>query len=550
MTATDTTVASAEPPRDRYGRYLIPDPETGKPTPYTRATTFAKSVSDTFGLTKWMLRMGGLGLAQRQDLMLAIAAADPADAKTLDRIMAEAKEHAGASSGATIGTALHSFTEAVDRGESPVVPPPWDADVAAYVKAVADAGLEIIDEHIEQIVVIPSLQVAGTLDRVVRTSDGRLVIADLKTGKDVSFAMGEIAVQLALYAAAPYTFDPATGELDVMPVVDQTEALVFHAPAGQGRCDVLSVDISAGREMFSIIETVRSWRKRRDLHRPYSPGVATNPSVAAPGEPLDDVAGRLAWVTDACTELVNAGAADELVARWPVGIPTLKQARESGQAHNVTELDAIHRALLDAAAAAGHPFFAAAYPDDDAMVPANDERIITLRDRIDVLPNDLLERLQLRLSEHGTPRLSGGRARRSDVDQVTGWVDELTAEHTARRSVAAAHLGELDADVQPAAMRLAGVTGPATLTHQGAERIGIVVDALQLGYLTFTGGDIVAADDAFARVLDAHGGAKRAVIDTARQAASLYGLARPSSSTQVASDVMLLAATAMATPSN
>jgi hypothetical protein len=545
MTATDTPTTEA--PRDRYGRYLIPDPETGEQMPYTRATTFAKSVSDTFGLTKWMLRMGGLGLAQRQDLLLGIAAADASDSRTLDRIMAEAKDHAGAMSGANIGTALHSFTEAVDRGESPVVPAPWDADVAAYVQAVAAAGLEIIPEHIEQIVVIPKLQVAGTLDRIVRTSDGRLVIADLKTGKDVSFAMGEIAVQLALYAAAAYTFNPATGELDAMPVVDQAEALVFHAPAGKGRCDVLSVDITAGRQMFDTIETVRSWRKRRDLHQPYQPAAQVPP---APAPVVDESPARHDWVLAAATELVNAGHSGAVAAAWPAGVPTLRQSRESGVALTLAELDAIHRALVDVAATVGHPFFAhGAYPDDDQIIPANDERIAAMKDRVAALPDDLVERLHLRVQQHGIPPLSRGEGRRSQLDTVNGWLDEFDAEHQARRATAAAHLGVLDGDIQPAAMRLAGFTGAATLTHQAAERLGIIADALELGYLTCTGGELVAADDAFSRTLDAHGGSKRALIATAQQAAAEYGLARPSSSTQVASDVMLLAATAMATPS-
>src|SRR5574338_583746 len=69
-----------EPKRDRYGRYLIPHPDTGKETAWTRATTFAKTVSDTFGLTKWELRMVSLGLAKRPDLLAQVAGVlDPAD---------------------------------------------------------------------------------------------------------------------------------------------------------------------------------------------------------------------------------------------------------------------------------------------------------------------------------------------------------------------------------------------------------------------------------------------------------------------------------------
>jgi len=545
---TAPTAQHVEPPRDRYGRYLIPDPETGKPVPYTRATTFAKSVSDTFGLTKWMLRMGGLGLAQRQDLLLGIAAADPSDTKTLDSLMAEAKEHAGANSGATIGTALHSFTEQVDRGEWPTIPAPWDADVAAYVEAVAAAGLTILPEWIEKVVVIPSLQVAGTLDRIVRTADGRLVIADLKTGKDVSYAMGEIAVQLALYAAAAYTFDPATGELDAMPVVDQAEALVFHAPAGKGTCSVLSVDIAAGREMFETIEVVRQWRKRRDLHTPY---VAPAPAAAAPVDPaavpVDGRAAKETWCLAAVTELVDAGHGEALAGNWPLGLPTFKESRERGFEMTETWLDMIHAVALKVAAQVSHPFFACgAYPDDDAFIPPTHERVTAVKARLEALPVDLVDIVQGQAAEADIPKLTSGKARRSQLDQIEGWVDEAEAEYQERRSMAAAHLGTLPEEVQRAALLLAGVADRTRLSAQACERLALLTDAHELGALTASGSDLVIAETGFADLLERHGGSKRSVVDAAKEAATLCGLARPTSSTQVANDVMLFAATYMA----
>ena len=590
MTTATTAPAAehVEPPRDRYGRYLIPDPETGKQMPYTRATTFAKSVSDTFGLTKWMLRMGGLGLAQRQDLLLGIAAADPSDTKTLDSLMAEAKEHAGANSGATIGTALHSFTEQVDRGEWPTIPAPWDADVAAYVEAVAAAGLTILPEWIEKVVVIPSLKVAGTLDRIVRTADGRLVIADLKTGKDVSYAMGEIAVQLALYAAAAYTFDPATGELDAMPVVDQAEALVFHAPAGKGTCSVLSVDIAAGREMFETIEVVRQWRKRRDLHRPYATGgrVTTLPSVGttatvatvyvksgrAPEQiaedvlrqagnkcstagtftdpaavPVDGRAAKETWCLAAVTELVDAGHGEALAGNWPLGLPTFKESRERGFEMTETWLDMIHAVALKVAAQVAHPFFACgAYPDDDAFIPPTHERVTAVKARLEALPVDLVDIVQGQAAEADIPKLTSGKARRSQLDQIEGWVDEAEAEYQERRSMAAAHLGTLPEEVQRAALLLAGVADRTRLSAQACERLALLTDAHELGALTASGSDLVIAETGFADLLERHGGSKRSVVDAAKEAATLCGLARPTSSTQVANDVMLFAATYMA----
>ena len=538
MTATETLpTAHVDPPRDRYGRYEIPNPETGKVEPYTRATTFAKSVSDTFGLTKWMLRMGGLGLAQRQDLLAGLAAADPSDSRTLDRIMAEAKEHAGASSGANIGTALHSFTEQVDRGEHPSIPEPWDADVAAYVEAVSAAGLTILPEHIEQVVVIPSLHVAGTLDRIVRTSDGRLVIADLKTGKSVDYSMGEIAVQLALYANATHVFDPATGELSPMPDVDKAEALVFHAPAGTGTCSVLSVDITAGAEMFSVIEVVRSWRKRRDLAVPYSPQHPATP-------PQDETADRMAWIVQAMQHISQAGALEAMAQAWPPGVPTLRQAREDGVELTSPQLDAIFRAIVDVARTQQLSFdlFADHYPgDQDQLLGANEPRIAALRARVERLPEDLGAIVAGRCADAGVPKLSSGHAMVRHVAIVDAAISDAEQQMATRRSMAAAHLGTFPADAQPAVLKLAGVDQPDRLTAQAAERLGVLADTYALDHIVCEGADVLVADSAEAALLDIYG-TKRPLLDAAKQAAKLLGLAKPTSALQVLSDPMLLAA--------
>jgi hypothetical protein len=536
MTATDTPT-HVDPPRDRWGRYEIPNPDTGKVEPYTRATTFAKAISDTFGLTKWMLRMGGLGLAQRKDLLAGLAAADPSDSRTLDRIMAEAKEHAGASSGANIGTAIHRFTELIDAGESPDIPEPWDADVAAYVAAVQDAGLTILPEFIETVVVIPSLQVAGTLDRIVKTSDGRMVIADLKTGKSVDYSMGEIAVQLALYANATHTFDPATGQLAPMPDVDKTQALVFHAPAGTGTCHVLSVDITAGAEMFDVIQVVRDWRKRRDLAVPYSPQ-----SAASPLQP--DPADQLAWLTRALHQLDEWGQLGAVAQAWPQGVPTLRQAREDGVELTSPQLDAIFRAIVDVAARAKLDFdlFDPPYPGQQEMLLPTDPRITELRSRLERLPADLAEVVAGLSGAAGVPKLSSGKATVAHAMIVATHLDDAEAQMRTRRSMAAAHLGEFPGDAQPAALRLAGVDEPDLLTAQAADRLGVLADALALGIIACDGADVLVGEGAEAALLKIYG-TKRPLLDAAKEAAKVLGLARPTSSQQVLSDPMLLAAT-------
>lgn len=251
-----------EPKRDHYGRYLLPDPETGKERPWTRATTFAKTVAETSGLMRWQCRMVAKGVATRPDLY-ALAASTPIDNKaTLDKIAEDAKEAAAASSGANLGTALHAFTEQLDAGGKIVVPAPWDADITAYQIATRTAGIRVDPKHIERIVVVRDLGVAGTLDRIVAV-DGRVAIADVKTGKDLSYSWGEIAIQLALYAHADAMWDD--GAYLPMPDVSQDIALVIHLPVGRARCDLYEVDIAAGWWAAQMCEDVRTWRSRRDL---------------------------------------------------------------------------------------------------------------------------------------------------------------------------------------------------------------------------------------------------------------------------------------------
>lgn len=256
----------AEPRRDRYGRYLITPPSGGEAVAHTRTTTIAGTLDDTSNLDKWKQRHVALGLAARLDLF-ALAQATPAEDKTtLNRVCKDAIEASAASSRANIGSAVHGFTEQIDRGKDIAVPGPWDGDVRAYRECCEQYGIEIQPEWVECIAVCEALDepVAGTIDRIVQWGY-RNVIADLKTGQDLRWSWGKIAVQLAIYSRAKSLYDPQAEQHKPMPEVDQNHGIVFHIPAGEGVCTPYLIDLNAGWEAAVRSVDVRAWRRRKDL---------------------------------------------------------------------------------------------------------------------------------------------------------------------------------------------------------------------------------------------------------------------------------------------
>ncbi|MGH7426250.1 MAG: PD-(D/E)XK nuclease family protein, partial [Candidatus Methylomirabilales bacterium] len=161
---------------------------------------------------------------------------------------------------------LHQMTARVDRGEDFTPPPPWDVDVKAYRDLLAAASVTICPEWIERTCVIPDLNLAGTFDRIVEVRD-RLWIADLKTGRDLSYSWGEIAIQLACYAHASHIWDWETNALWAMPEVDRRRGLIIHLPVGKGTASLHVVDLEAGWEAATQAAWVRDWRARKDLSR-------------------------------------------------------------------------------------------------------------------------------------------------------------------------------------------------------------------------------------------------------------------------------------------
>lgn len=269
---TQTTMT--EIPRDRWGRPLIVPPDGGEPIAYTRVSSLAKALDDLNNLMAWKQRKTAEGLLRRPDLLTrlsgALANGDPdtdwPTKRALNDVCREAMEAASASKGASAGTGFHSLTEAIDRGnEPPFVPEADKPRLDAY--RAATAGIEWLG--IETFVVNDAVRAAGTFDRLGRLPDGRVVVADLKSGKSEADYPLATTMQIAVYSRG-HRYDPETGiRSPLHDDLDLATGLLIHLPPSGG-CALYELNLDLGWEAARLAADVhgrvRKW-KADDLRR-------------------------------------------------------------------------------------------------------------------------------------------------------------------------------------------------------------------------------------------------------------------------------------------
>lgn len=329
--------------RNQWGHLMVVPPSGGKPVGYPRATTVAKALDDGGALGPWKAAMAMRGMLRRDGLRAQVEvleAQHPAKGPwyggdeskaAIKKLVEQCIEAGGGSDRADVGTALHAIVEQINVGQDPVVSQDSTrADVDAYRKKIAAAGITFDPSTIEVTVVLDAWKVAGTADMGCAHVPGLgNVIADLKTGTDLTFSWRSIAVQLAIYAHGDAVYrqgDAKDGSQDQrlpMPEVRQDVAVVIHLPAGEARCDLYVVDIAAGWEAFDRSMWARRWRQRRDLVSPLAIP-ATPPATT--GSPLVDGGGRELLLT--AVRALPAEKQQLVKDSWPAGCPPL--TREEG----------------------------------------------------------------------------------------------------------------------------------------------------------------------------------------------------------------------------
>ena len=253
----------------RGGRYILPDPLTGEEDRWTRVTTLAEALEDSFGLTGWKMRSVAVGIGQRQDLFDLAAASDlEEDKQQLDQLCKDALKASKSDARANYGTAFHKFTQRRDMGVAVRSPERWAEPLALYDKALEEWGIKIAPTMCERLTVVPELKVAGTLDKLVKYENDPTIL-DLKTGgKDeegLIFGTMKMAIQLGIYSRGKVLWNASKKSWDRMPAgVNQTRGLVLHIPVGGKIARLYEVDLTLGWEMAHLAYSVREARKRKD----------------------------------------------------------------------------------------------------------------------------------------------------------------------------------------------------------------------------------------------------------------------------------------------
>jgi hypothetical protein len=310
---------NVEIPRDHWGRYKLPDPITGKETAFTRMTTAAGTLEDTYGLMNHKSRQVALGLSLRPDLVLLAQSCEPSDKKVLDDIVKQAEHAAASAFKANLGTALHAFTAKVDMGEVPRVPNEHLVRITRYKTTVAQHHLVFPREFIETVVVLPELGLCGTMDRGAEWphSKNGLVVLDVKTGS-LDYAKVKIAQQLAGYSRCSHYLGRDLKTWHPMPAYNQDVALVLWLPAEtDDEPKLYSVNIDEGWRMLNMSMDVRKLRSGKGKHLFTEITADAIPTQAADREEM---------LRDRVRSLVQIPPAKQaLLARWPADMPTLQE---------------------------------------------------------------------------------------------------------------------------------------------------------------------------------------------------------------------------------
>lgn len=253
------------PQFDGYGRYRLPHPERRTLTGFTRASTIAKILDDTYGLDKWQKRNILLGVVNDPSLIREAAKAVENEAKAgvFDAIAENAQIAAGSAEARELGTAVHAWAEAVDHGTIMVheVPHLFRIHVMQYLQALARHAIAPMPEYTERIVYNSDAEAVGTLDRIYMCPDGTLALGDVKTSKSLEYSYLSYAIQLRIYQSADYMLSLDGKRWEPMPQLRDDFAILAHVPSNDPhKSSLVTFDLKVADTALRTATLVRKLR--------------------------------------------------------------------------------------------------------------------------------------------------------------------------------------------------------------------------------------------------------------------------------------------------
>lgn len=270
----------AEPTFNGNHQYRLPHPETGKLTSYTRASTVAKTLEDTWMLDAWARRMMLIGLAGTRSTLIEASnlitqhlnKAKPLSTAArelrtpLNDLAEQAQFNAGAKAAAEFGTATHAWCEWVDHGGWIWgVPEMFRSWVIAHRRVLAENGLVVHRDWTERVVLNTQYGIAGTLDRLFWNHRGQLFLGDIKTSRGMDYSWLYFAIQLAIYHGSSHVLSLDGTHWEPMPQLDPHTVLVMHLPREEPEASrIVPLNMHFGAEALHTAMTVRRLRSQAE----------------------------------------------------------------------------------------------------------------------------------------------------------------------------------------------------------------------------------------------------------------------------------------------
>lgn len=268
---------------NQYGHYLLPDPITGLPVGFVRATTAAKTLDDTYNLSRWMTRTQVASVLKLVEFATAPEPNDIAvdmlsdlrkqiengNGSNVNNIIERVDDFNGGKHAAEFGDAIHEWCGAIDAHLITIdqVPDQFRPWVDAYRKLLARYGFIAIAEYVERLVLNDAGEerIVGTFDRIFRCVEtGELYMGDLKTSKanNLKWSWMTWPVQMNAYARARLMMGLDGKSWEPMPVVNEKMGLLIHLPSdAPNQAHMMPMNLKVADEYMATSLRARSHRK-------------------------------------------------------------------------------------------------------------------------------------------------------------------------------------------------------------------------------------------------------------------------------------------------